>query len=64
MFQEIRDLKNEQDDDLAAIHSEIEDKMALLSALREQLATREAMEAARKAKANQLFPGADDCVVQ
>lgn len=38
--------------------------MALLSALREQLATREALESARKAKANQLFPSADDCVVQ
>uniref|UniRef100_H3GES9 GB1/RHD3-type G domain-containing protein n=1 Tax=Phytophthora ramorum TaxID=164328 RepID=H3GES9_PHYRM len=60
---DIRALKSEQENELGALQSDLEEKKALVASLHEQLGQKEAESARRKAKASQLF-GGEECVIQ
>ncbi|KAL4171714.1 hypothetical protein KRP22_009804 [Phytophthora ramorum] len=62
-IQDIRALKSEQENELGALQSDLEEKKALVASLHEQLGQKEAESARRKAKASQLF-GGEECVIQ
>jgi hypothetical protein len=58
--QDIRDLKSEQEDEISALQSELDDKKALVASLREKLDEKKAA-AARK---NARTFGGEECVIQ
>ncbi|KAG6971867.1 hypothetical protein JG688_00004263 [Phytophthora aleatoria] len=61
-IRDIRTLKNEEEE-ISALQSELVEKKAHVSLLREQLEKKEAEAARKKAKANQLFSG-EECIIQ
>ncbi|EEY63533.1 guanylate-binding protein, putative [Phytophthora infestans T30-4] len=60
---DIRTLKTQQEEEIGALQSELDEKKARVALLREQLEQKEAEAARKKAKANQLFSG-EECLVQ